>query len=158
MGFILPTNDANTRSGMLRTDITLDKLNARAAGRLPGMFGFEVTAFDQGRLEARITIRPEFLAPNGYLHAATVIALADTACGYGCIAHLPQGAENFTTVELKSNFVGTAREGVLACTARAAHLGNTTQVWDAVVTRASDGRDIALFRCTQIILWPRGAR
>jgi len=143
---------------MLRTDITLDKLNGRAAGRLPGLFGFEVTSFEQGRLDARITIRPEFLAPNGYLHAATVVALADTACGYGCIAHLPSGAENFTTVELNTNFLGTARDGVLTCSARAAHLGNTTQVWDAVVSRAVDSREIALFRCTQMILWPRAAR
>ena len=82
-------------------------------------------------------------------------ALADTACGYGCIAHLPPGAENFTTVELKTNFLGTAREGMIACVATPAHLGNTTQVWDAVVTDGARGRRIALFRCTQLILWPR---
>ncbi len=85
-------------------------------------------------------MRPELLAPNGFLHAATVMALADTACGYGCIAHMPKGAENFTTVELKSNFLGTAREGTIACIARPAHLGNTTQVWDATVSRHADGK------------------
>ncbi len=88
-------------------------------------------AIEQGLLVAEIDIRPELLAPNGFLHAATVIALADTACGYGCIAHLPIGAENFTTVELKCNFLGTAREGTIACVAKPAHLGKTTQVWDA---------------------------
>ena len=70
-------------------------------------------ALEQGLLVAELDIRPELLAPNGYLHAATVVALADTACGYGCIAHLPEGAENFTTIELKTNFLGTAREGTL---------------------------------------------
>jgi len=102
-----------------------------------------------------LDIRPELLAPNGYLHAATVIALADTACGYGCIAHLPAGAENFTTAELKSNFFSTAREGTIATVARPVHLGNSTQVWDAVVTRKADGKQMALFRCTQLVLWPR---
>jgi uncharacterized protein (TIGR00369 family) len=110
---------------------------------------------EQGLLVAELDIRPELLAPNGYLHAATVIALADTACGFGCIAHLPKGAENFTTVELKTNFLGTAREGTLACVARPVHLGNVTQVWDATVTRHGDGRTLALFRCTQMILWPK---
>ena len=139
----------------LRPGTTIEQLNKRGAGRLPALFGFRVMAVEQGLLVAEIDIRPELLAPNGFLHAATVIALADTACGYGCIAHLPKGAENFTTVELKSNFLGTARDGTIACTARPAHLGKTTQVWDAAVSKHGDGKPIALFRCTQMILWPK---
>ena len=139
----------------LRPEVTLESLNDRGQGRLPGLVGFRVSAVEQGLLVADLDIRADLLAPNGFLHAATIIALADTACGYGCLAHLPKGAENFTTVELKSNFLGTAREGRIACVARPAHLGSTTQVWDAVVTRHADGRTIALFRCTQMILWPK---
>jgi uncharacterized protein (TIGR00369 family) len=141
----------------LRSGVTLEKMNTRGAGRLPGLFGFRVMAVEEGLLIAEIDIRPELLAPNGYLHAATVIALADTACGYGCIAHLPSGAENFTTVELKCNFLGTAREGTIACVAKPAHLGKTTQVWDATVKRQVDGKPIALFRCTQMVLGPKSA-
>ena len=141
----------------LRPGLSLDIMNGRGKDRLPGLFGFRVVAMEEGLLVAEIDIRPQLLAPNGFLHAATVIALADTACGYGCIAHLPDGAENFTTVELKSNFLGTAREGTLACTAKPAHFGRTTQVWDGTVTKQSDGKPIALFRCTQMILWPKSA-
>jgi len=141
----------------LRPGVTLEQMNARGNGRLPGLLGFRLLAIEQGLLVAEIDIRPDLLAPNGYLHAATVIGLADTACGYGCIAHLPTGAENFTTVELKSNFLGTAREGTIACIAKPAHLGKNTQVWDATVSRHADGKAIALFRCTQMILWPKAA-
>src|SRR5581483_9456874 len=116
---------------------------------------FRVVAIDEGRIDAELDVRPELVAPNGYLHAATIVALADTACGYGCLAHLPDGASGFTTIELKANFLGTAREGTIACTARGTHLGRSTQVWDATVRRKDDGRDIALFRCTQMILYPR---
>ena len=139
----------------LRPDATLDKFVNRGAGRLPGLIGVRFIAVAENRIEAELDIRPELLAPNGYLHAATVIALADTACGYGCLAHLPAGAENFTTIELKSNFLGTAREGTLGCVAVPAHLGGTTQVWDAVVTDRVRGRKVALFRCTQLVIWPR---
>ena len=139
----------------LRPDVTVATLNERGRGALPELIGFRVMALELGLLVAELDIRPPLLAPNGFLHAATVIGLADTACGFGCIAHLPKGAENFTTVELKSNFLGTAREGTIACVAKPAHLGNTTQVWDATVTRHADGRTIALFRCTQMILWPK---
>ena len=139
----------------LRPDVTVATLNERGRGALPELIGFRVMALELGLLVAELDIRPPLLAPNGFLHAATVIGLADTACGFGCIAHLPRGAENFTTVELKSNFLGTAREGTIACVAKPAHLGNATQVWDATVTRHADGRTIALFRCTQMILWPK---
>jgi uncharacterized protein (TIGR00369 family) len=141
----------------LRLDQTVDILNARSKGRLPGLVGYRVTALEEGKVTAELDVRPDLVAPNGYLHAATVIALADTACGYGCLAHLPAGAELFTTIELKANFLGTTTEGTIACVATPAHLGGTTQVWDAVVTRKSDGRKLALFRCTQLVIWPKKA-
>src|SRR5215831_19760045 len=139
----------------LRTDVTLEAFRDRGAGRLPALIGVRFTGVAENQIDAELDIRPELLAPNGYLHAATVVALADTACGYGCLAHLPQGAENFTTIELKTNFIGTAREGTLACVAKPVHLGRTTQVWDATVARKSDGATIAIFRCTQLVLWPK---
>lgn len=134
---------------------TIDQLNARGEGFLPGLIGIEFIGIEPGRLTSRLTLRPELLAPNGYLHAATIIALADTTCGYGTIADLPSGAQNFTTIELKSNFLNTAREGGIACVATRAHSGRTTQVWDAHVTDEASGKTIALFRCTQLILYPR---
>ena len=136
----------------LRPGFTLEAANGRGTGFLPALFGFRVMAISEDRIDAELDVRTQILAPNGYLHAATVIALADTACGYGCLAHLPPDKALFTTIELKSNFLGTAREGTIACVARPAHLGGTTQVWDAVVTRKGDGRTIALFRCTQMLL------
>ena len=134
---------------------TLDQLNARSEGYLPGLIGIEFLTMEPGRLTSRLVLRPELLAPNGYLHAAVIIALADTACGYGTFTDLPEGANNFTTIELKSNFLGTAREGTIACTATRLHSGRTTQVWDAEVTDETSGKTIALFRCTQLILYPR---
>ncbi|HET9908458.1 MAG TPA: PaaI family thioesterase [Anaerolineales bacterium] len=134
---------------------TLDQLNARGEGLLPGLLGIEFTGYEPGRLSSRLTLRPELLAPNGYLHAATIIALADTSCGYGTFTDLPDGAQNFTTIELKSNFLGTTREGGIVCVATRVHSGRTTQVWDAVVTDETSGKTIALFRCTQMILYPR---
>ena len=138
----------------LRPEFTLEAANRRGRGFLPELFGFRVTAIAEDRLDAELDVRPAIRAPNGYLHAASVVALADTACGYGCLAHLPPDAANFTTVELKTNFIGTARDGTIGCTARAVHLGRTTHVWDATVFRKDDQRTIALFRCTQMILYP----
>ncbi len=139
----------------LRAGVSVETLNARGSGYLPGHHGFEVLELEQGRLVARLPLGPEVMAPNGFLHAASVVLLADTACGYGTIAHLPEGAKSFTTIELKANFLSTAREGEALCEARAMHLGRQTHVWDAMVYRP-DGTKMALFRCTQMILWPKG--
>ncbi|MDL2344951.1 PaaI family thioesterase [Deinococcus sp. MIMF12] len=133
---------------------TLEDLNAFGEGRLPGLMGIRFTHAERGLLRSELTVRPELLAPNGFLHAASVIALADTTCGYGTRMLLPQGAENFTTIELKSNHLSTARDGVITCEARAVHAGRTTQVWDAEV-RGPQGRVMALFRCTQAVLYPK---
>jgi 1,4-dihydroxy-2-naphthoyl-CoA hydrolase len=142
----------------LRADITLDALNARCKGSLPELFGLTVLHVDERELLMRMVIQPRFLAPNGFLHAASLIALADTACGFAVIAHLPPGAESFTTIELKSNFLGTAREGAIDAVARGVHLGRNTQVWDATVTEVATAKTMALFRCTQMILWPKAGK
>ena len=126
----------------------------RMAGTLPGLLGIEVTKLGDGLALGQLEIQSHHLAPNGYLHAASVVALADTLAGYGCFHNRPEGATGFTTIELKSNFLGTARAGTLSCEARLQHGGRTTQVWDATV-RDDAGRQLALFRCTQLILYPR---
>jgi uncharacterized protein (TIGR00369 family) len=61
----------------------------------------------------------------------------------------------FTTIELKTNFFGTALEGALVCTASPLHQGRSTQVWDARVVPEGSDKAIAQFRCTQMILWPK---
>lgn len=129
--------------------------NAVGRGRLPGLVGLDITEAGSERVAGRLKVRPDLLAPNGYLHAASVIALADSLAGYGAMANLPDGAVGFTTIELKSNFLGTAREGVVLGEAVPVHAGRTTQVWDARAWREADGREIALFRCTQMVLYPR---
>jgi|KBSMisStandDraft_5_1062788.scaffolds.fasta_scaffold06024_4 uncharacterized protein (TIGR00369 family) len=140
-------------TGKFRAELTPEVFNRRSAGHLPGLIGLTVTRITPEAFECRLEVRQELMAPNGFLHAASVIALADTSCGYGCMVHLPEGASGFTTIELKSNFLGTAREGVIGCRATPVHLGRTTQVWDAVVSSEASGARIALFRCTQMVLW-----
>lgn len=135
--------------------MTMDAINRRGEGFLPGLLGIEFVKVDEQGVESRLPVRKELMAPNGFLHAASVIALADTSAGYGCVRLLPEGAKGFTTIELKSNFLGTAREGAIYCRASPVHLGRTTQVWDAVVTHEASGAKIALFRCTQMVLWPK---
>jgi 1,4-dihydroxy-2-naphthoyl-CoA hydrolase len=132
--------------------VDIDDFAELGRGRLPGLIGIQVESIDEGHVRMSLPLRPELLAPNGYLHAATVVAIADSACGYGCIASLPEGATGFTTIELKANFLSTVLEGTLHCESSLVHGGRTTQVWDATVTSEA-GKTLALFRCTQLLLY-----
>jgi len=128
----------------------------RQEGMLPGELGLQWEEVAQGRAAGRFVAEKKHMAPNGFLHAASVICLVDSACGYACVASLPEGATGFTTIELKANYLGTAREGeTVACTARLVHAGRSTQVWDAEAVNKTTGKTMALFRCTQMILYPR---
>jgi len=135
---------------------TAADLNEMAKGRLPDLIGLVITRASATGIEGELKIRPDLLAPNGFLHGGTIIALADSCCGSGAFATLPEGATGFTTIELKTNFLGTMREGTLRCIAVPCHLGRSTQVWDATVTGDGAPRPLARFSCTQLILWPRG--
>ena len=132
---------------MTREDLPTDQF--------PGYLGIESVSLQDDRVTAELPIRGELFAPNGFVHAAAIVGLADTLCGYGCLASLPEGATGFTTIALKTNFLGTARGGKLTGTAVPVHRGRSTQLWDATVT-SDDGRTLAVFRCTQLVLWPRG--
>lgn len=137
--------------------LTPEEFNERGAGYLPGYLGVLIIRVEAGEVRSEIAIGREHMAPNGFLHAGTVVTLADTSCGYGCVTCLPEGATGFTTIELKSNYLGTARQGVLECVATSVHLGRTTQVWDAVVKHRESSKTIAVFRCTQMVLYAKSA-
>jgi 1,4-dihydroxy-2-naphthoyl-CoA hydrolase len=132
-------------------EVSLAQLNEAGKDVFPGLVGIEVDDVTDGLVRAHLELRDEHMAPNGYLHAGAVITLADTACGYGCFLSLPEGGTGFTTIELKTNFLRTAQRGTITCEARRIHGGRTTQLWDAIVSD-EDGRPMALFRCTQLIL------
>ena len=132
-------------------ELTLAQLQELGSIGFPGLLGIEFDEPDDGQMRARLALEEKHMAPNGYLHAGTVVGFADSACGYGCILNLPEGATGFTTIELKTNFLRSASEGTIDCEARLVHGGRTTQIWDATVTDAEDRR-MALFRCTQLIL------
>jgi len=134
----------------------VDRINASQAGSLPGMLDFQWVEADKGRVRGRFEIAAKHFSPHGLLHGATLVALADSACGFGCLASLPEGATGFATGELKTNFIGTVREGGVSCEARLVHAGRTTQVWDADIRSEATGEAVALFRCTQMLLYPPG--
>jgi uncharacterized protein (TIGR00369 family) len=142
-------------SDILTSMRTPERFNSAGARKLPGHLGIVITEVSDSRVAGELPVVESVMAPNGYLHAGTIVTLADTVAGYGCVANLPADATGFTTIELKSNHLGTARDGTIIGVATPVHRGRTTQVWDAVVVHKESGRTLAVFRCTQMILYTK---
>jgi 1,4-dihydroxy-2-naphthoyl-CoA hydrolase len=134
---------------------TPQSFNSIGACKLPGHLGILITEVSASRVSGELAVMESVMAPNGYLHAGTIVTLADTVSGYGCVANLPADATGFTTIELKSNHLGTTLDGTIVAVATPVHCGRTTQVWDAVVTHRESSRTLAVFRCTQLILYAK---
>ena len=134
---------------------TPESFNAGGAHKLPGHLGVVITEVTTERITGELPVVESVMAPNGFLHAGTVVTLADPLCGYGCVANLPADATGFTTIELKSNHLSTALEGSIVGVATPVHRGKTTQVWDAIVTHRESGRTLAVFRCTQLVIYAK---
>lgn len=127
--------------------------NNLSKGHFPGLLGIQITQVEASKMYAEMPVKKAFFAPNNFLHAGSIVSFADTVAGYATIAHLPEKGKSFTTLELKSNFIKATREGVLACECIAEHLGRTTYVWRVIVRDKATNKKIALFSCTQLILY-----
>ncbi|WP_221795991.1 PaaI family thioesterase [Oceanobacter mangrovi] len=135
---------------------TLEQLQQVGTDCLPGHLGMEILSVADAQVRARMPVHQHHMAPNGFLHGGSVVALADTLCGYGTMANLPEGAVSFTTIELKANYFASVKAGaVVECVASAVHLGRSTQVWDAEVRDESNGKRLALFRCSNMVIYPK---
>lgn len=137
-----------------KVPITKEMIAALNSDGLLSVLGIEIAGFDGSTISGSFQVGPHHLAPNGYLHAGSIVTLADTLCGIGCQLSLPDGAMTFTTIELKTNFLSTSIDGLVKGAAHQVHGGRTTQVWDASIFSESTGKKMAEFRCTQLIIYP----
>lgn len=138
---------------MFNPKLDVPYFNALSKGHFPGLLGIEITHVEEGTMTAEMEVKKEFFAPNGFLHAGSIVTLADSVAGYACFAHLPENGKSFTTLELKTNFTGAIKQGTMQCECVAEHLGRTTQVWRSTVSNKETGKKIAIFTCTQLILY-----
>ena len=123
--------------------------------RVPGQLGCVFDHAANDLVTGHIDVTDNLIAGTGFLFAPAIVALADACAAIGCGNNIAEGA-SFTTIELKTNFLSSARVGErVTCRCTPVHLGRQTHVWDAEVTNESTGRCMALFRCTQMVLPPR---
>jgi len=138
---------------MYNQDLGPNYFNTLSKDHFPELLGIEITDIEEGKMSALMAVKKIYFAPNGFLHAGSIVTFADTVAGYATIAHLPKKGKSFTTLELKCNFIKAIKDGHLECECKADHLGRTTQVWRVTVRDQASKKKIAVFSCTQLILY-----
>ncbi|MGB0695985.1 MAG: PaaI family thioesterase [Rhodospirillaceae bacterium] len=133
-----------------------EEFNRILEGFQPAALGVKILEASPEKVIGSLPAEKRTMAPTGYMHAASVVTLADTLAGIGCFMNLPPGSTGFTTIELKCNLMGTVLDGVAMGEATPVHLGRSTHVWDARIYHPKTEKTVALFRCTQMVLWPKG--
>ncbi len=133
---------------------SIKDINSLAKDTFVSHIGIKLININKKSAETRLKITKKIMAPTGFIHGGSITSLADTACGFGSMYHLKEG-EVFATIELKTNFISTVTKGMLVCKAKLVHKGNSIHVWDANVYEEKTSKEIALFRCTQMIITQR---
>jgi len=107
---------------------------------------------EKDRVMARMQVRPDLCTLYQTLHGGAIMAFADSVGAAATIINLPEDAKGTTTLESKTNFIGSAKEGTtLTATATPIHRGRRTQVWQTRL-ETDDGKLVAIVTQTQMVL------
>jgi len=97
---------------------------------------------------------PTLCTAGGILHGGVIIALADSAGAACALLNLPSDATGTTTIESKTNFVGSIKRGRASATSTILHRGGSTIVVETAVHDES-GKLVAKVTQTQLVLRAR---
>lgn len=134
--------------------ISLERLNATSKNTLVEHVGIEYTAFDDNSLTGTMPVEARTHQPLGMLHGGASVVLAETL---GSLAANMAVEENKYCVglDINANHIRAMRSGFVTGTAKAVHLGATTQVWQIEITDER-GRLVCTSRLTMAVLQHKG--
>ena len=135
------------------TPPTLEQLNARSQGCAVSHLGIEFTEIGPDYLCARVPVDERTKQPFGILHGGVSVVLAETLGSIGAFYACPEGHRG-VGLDINANHIRAASSGWVTGTARAVHIGRTTQVWQ--IDMVNDAGEVTcVSRITMAILAPR---
>ena len=137
--------------------LNVKQMNSLAKDSFVSHLGIKIAKINKQGAVAKLKVSKVIMAPNGLIHGGAITSLADTACGFGTMYHLKKD-QMFATIELKTNFISAVQRGTIVCEATLIHKGKTLHVWDSKIFEEKSLKVIALFRCTQMIIYQKRDR
>jgi len=137
--------------GVFRGQVSLQALNALSAGTVIERLGIVFTAIGEDWLQATMPVDARTHQPYGILHGGASVVLAETlgsSAGNLCV----DSSERICVgLEINANHVRAKRDGQVTGTARALHVGRSTQLWDIRI-EDEQGRLVCTSRLTLAVM------
>ena len=131
--------------------VDIDAINTRARDSMVEHVGIVITAAGDDWLRGTMPVDARTRQPYGLLHGGASVVLAETlgsVAGGLCVDPATQAVVG---LEINANHLRAAREGVVTGTARAIHVGRSTQVWEIRIENEA-GKLVCISRLTLAVI------
>jgi len=124
--------------------------------RLMRTIGATLEEVAPGRVAIRLPFREDLTQQHGFLHAGTIAAVADSACGYAALTLMPSDAA-VLSIEFKVNMLAPAQGESIVARAEVIRAGRTIAVCRADVHAATAGVEklVAAMQGTMMVVTGR---
>lgn len=129
----------------------LARINAWNRGTMMETLDIRFTEVGDDWLRGTMPVDHRTQQPFGLLHGGASVVLAETLGSSAALLTLDVEKEVAVGLDINANHIRGVRGGIVTGTARAVHLGRTTQVWEIRIEEAS-GKLVCLSRLTMAVI------
>jgi 1,4-dihydroxy-2-naphthoyl-CoA hydrolase len=133
----------------------LDRINGWSENTLMRALGIRITEAGDDYLRGTMPVDARTHQPYGLLHGGASVALAETLGRTAAMLCVDPARHIAVGLDINANHLRGVREGIVTGTARALHIGRSTQVWEIRIEDAA-GRLVCISRLTMAVV-PRRA-
>jgi len=136
-----------------KSPITIEGLTEVNKNAAVSYLGIEFREVGDDFLTARVPVNRSTCQPYGLLHGGVAVVLAETlgstGAGYAC-----EPGHKVVGLDINANHIKGSTSGWVTGTARAVHIGRSTQVWQ-IDLRNDAGELTCVSRITMAVLQPK---
>ena len=134
-----------------KTPVTLDRFNALNGDTMMQTIGIVFTEVGDDFLRATMPVDARTHQPYGLLHGGASVALAETLGSAAGMMLVDPAREIVVGIEINANHLRGVKSGIVTGTARALHIGRSTQVWEIRIAN-EDGALVCISRLTMAVV------
>lgn len=134
-----------------KQDTSLDRLNGLSANTMMETLGIRFTEVGDDWLRGTMPVDHRTHQPYGLLHGGASVVLAETLGSMAAMLTLDPAQEAAVGLDINANHIRGVRSGTVTGTARAVHIGRSTQVWEIRIETEA-GELVCISRITMAVI------
>jgi len=134
-----------------KQQLTPDDVNAMSSNTMMATLGIRITEIGDDYVRGTLPVDARTHQPYGLLHGGASAALAETLGSFAAMLTLDPSVEAAVGLDINANHVRGVKSGTVTGTARALHLGRSTQVWEIRI-EDERGKLVCISRLTMAVI------